>query len=113
MQKSFVGIETSAAAITFCMFELSVNEEIQKKARESVHKALNNHGGLTYEALNEMQYLQQCISGRFSTAFKIKLQSNYISMLFIIFQKRFVYTLQYQVCQELLTQITQLQIQTS
>lgn len=47
------------------MFELSINEDIQKRARESVYEVLKNHGDLTYEAINEMQYLQQCINGTF------------------------------------------------
>ncbi|XP_037027121.1 probable cytochrome P450 6a14 [Bradysia coprophila] len=59
---SVAGIETTAAAITFCMFELSINDDIRKKARQSIYECLKKHDGcLTYEALNEMHYLQQCI----------------------------------------------------
>ncbi len=46
------------------MYELSINEEIRKKARESIYESLKNHGTLTYDALNEMGYLQQCIHGK-------------------------------------------------
>lgn len=45
------------------MYELSINEEIQRKARESAIKVLEKHGNLyTYEAVNEMEYIEQCIN---------------------------------------------------
>jgi cytochrome P450 family 6 len=47
------------------MYELSVNEDIQDKARESVKDALEKHGNkLTYESVNEMDYLEQCVNGK-------------------------------------------------
>lgn len=71
---NFVGIETSAAAITFVMFELSINEDIQKKARESIKEVLKNHDGcVNHEALNELHYLQQCINGNFTLLFPLLL----------------------------------------
>ena len=48
----------------FCLYELSQNEKVQQKAREDVEKALKAHGELSYEALNDMKYLEQCIEGR-------------------------------------------------
>lgn len=45
------------------MYELSINEEIQKKARESVIKVLEKNGNIyTYEAVNEMAYIEQCVN---------------------------------------------------
>lgn len=45
------------------MYELSINEEIQRKARESVKEVLKRHGNnLTYEAVNEMNYVEQCVN---------------------------------------------------
>lgn len=45
------------------MYELSINEEIQQKARESVIKVLEKHGNsYTYEAINEMDYVEQCVN---------------------------------------------------
>lgn len=50
--------------MTFCLHELSLNHEIQDKARENVLEVLSRHDGkMTYEALNEMTYLEQCING--------------------------------------------------
>jgi len=57
------GFETSSTTLTFCMYELSINDEIQRKARESVIKVLEKHGNeYTYEAVNEMDYIEQCIN---------------------------------------------------
>lgn len=60
-----LGFETSSAMLTFCIYELSLHEEVQIKARDSIKAALKKHGNkLTYAAVQEMQYLDQCINGR-------------------------------------------------
>lgn len=56
--------ETTSTTMQFCLYELSLNKEIQEKARRDVAAALKKHGGLTYEAVNDMKYLEQCIEGR-------------------------------------------------
>lgn len=49
--------------MTYCMYELSINEDIQEKAREDVRRALEKHNGeLTYDAIGDMDYLEQCIN---------------------------------------------------
>jgi cytochrome P450 family 6 len=49
--------------MTFCLHELSLNEEIQEKARQNVLDVLRRHDGkITYDSLNEMTYLEQCIN---------------------------------------------------
>lgn len=50
--------------MTFTLFELSQNQAVQDKARVNVKKMLAKHDGLfTYEALMEMTYVENCISG--------------------------------------------------
>lgn len=45
------------------MYELSINEDIQRKARETAIKVLEKHGNAyTYESVNEMDYIEQCIN---------------------------------------------------
>lgn len=58
------GFETSSTTMMFCLFELSVNPEIQKKARQEVNDVLKKHNGqFTYEAMMEMNYLDRCVQG--------------------------------------------------
>lgn len=59
------GFETSSTAMTYCLFELSENQNIQDKARENVRKVLAKHNGqFTYEAMMEMDYIEYCINGK-------------------------------------------------
>jgi cytochrome P450 family 6 len=52
--------------MTFCLHELSQNPDIQQRVRESIADVLEKHDGkITYEALNDMHYLEQCINGEF------------------------------------------------
>ena len=49
--------------MTFCLHELSLNQEIQEKARRNIRDVLERYGGkITYESLGEMTYLEQCIN---------------------------------------------------
>lgn len=49
--------------MTFCLHEFSQNQEIQEKARRNIQEVLTRYDGkITYEALNEMTYLEQCIN---------------------------------------------------
>ncbi|XP_039452385.1 probable cytochrome P450 6a14 [Culex pipiens pallens] len=56
------GFETSSSNQAYCLYELALNPYCQEKARESVLKAIEKHGGLNYEAVNDMLYLDQCIN---------------------------------------------------
>lgn len=48
----------------FSLFELSQNQSVQDKARRNVREVLAKHDGLlTYEALMEMNYVENCLSG--------------------------------------------------
>lgn len=58
------GFETSATALTFCMYELCLNEQIQRKLRDDVLKVLEKHNKqITYDAIMEMTYLDKVVSG--------------------------------------------------
>lgn len=57
------GLETSSSNQTYCLYELALNQGYQQKARECILEAMEKHGGLTYEAVSDMQFLDQCING--------------------------------------------------
>ncbi|XP_055595395.1 probable cytochrome P450 6a13 [Uranotaenia lowii] len=56
------GYETSSSTQTFCLYQLALNEACQEKARLSVLEAIEKHDGLTFEALQDMAFLDQCIN---------------------------------------------------
>lgn len=58
------GFETSSTTMTYCLYELSLNQEIQTRARQEIEAILKKHGGqFTYEAMTEMTYIDQIING--------------------------------------------------
>ncbi|XP_069672362.1 probable cytochrome P450 6a13 [Periplaneta americana] len=57
------GFETSSTTMQFCLYELSVNPEIQERLRDEINTVLIRHDGkVTYEAINEMAYLDMVVS---------------------------------------------------
>lgn len=54
--------ETTSTALSFCLYELSLQQQLQEKARQEITEVLNKHNGqYTYDALAELTYLEQCI----------------------------------------------------
>lgn len=60
----FAGYETSSTAMTFALYELAINQEIQDKVREEILTVMRAHDGIiTYEGLSEMHYLHMVFNG--------------------------------------------------
>lgn len=60
--------------MTFTLHELSENLDIQESVRKEIEEVLAKHDGkITYEALNEMRYLEQCINGKLINILMIKI----------------------------------------
>ncbi|KAF2898972.1 hypothetical protein ILUMI_07208 [Ignelater luminosus] len=56
------GYETSSTTMTFCLFELASNPDIQQKVREEMKEVLARYNNeINYEALAEMKYMGQVI----------------------------------------------------
>ncbi|XP_058813403.1 probable cytochrome P450 6a14 [Topomyia yanbarensis] len=59
----FAGFETSSTALSFALFELAANLNVQDKLRDEIKLVLAANGGqITYEALKEMTYMEQVIN---------------------------------------------------
>ena len=58
------GYESNSTTMSFCMYELAKAPQIQQKAYEEIVSVLERHNGqLTYDALAEMKYAENCIEG--------------------------------------------------
>lgn len=58
------GFETSATTLTYALYELALNKEIQDRARHEIRAVLKKHNGqFTYDAMMEMTFVEQIISG--------------------------------------------------
>ncbi|XP_047000801.1 cytochrome P450 6k1-like [Schistocerca americana] len=57
------GFETSSTVTSFALYELALNQDIQKRLHEEVDATLKEHGGqFTYEALVGMKYLDKVVA---------------------------------------------------
>ncbi|KAJ3659262.1 hypothetical protein Zmor_010962 [Zophobas morio] len=56
------GYETSSTTVTFALYELAVNSDIQSKLREEVNSVLARHDNkMTYEAVMEMTFMEKVL----------------------------------------------------
>ncbi|XP_059610494.1 cytochrome P450 6a2-like [Phlebotomus argentipes] len=57
------GFETSSTTISFCLYELAHNPDIQEKLRKEIMQSLEETNGMpTYEAVMGMKYLEKVIN---------------------------------------------------
>ncbi|XP_055845079.1 probable cytochrome P450 28d1 [Episyrphus balteatus] len=55
------GFETSATAITACLYQLAKNPDEQEKLRSEILNNLDKNGELEFEYLEEPSYIEQCL----------------------------------------------------
>jgi len=59
------GFETSSTTMTFCLYELSLHQDIQDRLREEIDVVLQKYDGkITYDGVQEMEYLDKVVSGK-------------------------------------------------
>ncbi|PSN40749.1 hypothetical protein C0J52_13699 [Blattella germanica] len=58
------GFDTSSSTLSFCLYELAINPEIQDKLRGTIKSTLQQYDGkITYDAVQEMSYLNKVLDG--------------------------------------------------
>jgi len=61
----FAGFETSSSTLTFGLMEIARFPQVQQKARENIEQVLARHNGvMSYQALQEMTYLELIMQGK-------------------------------------------------
>ncbi|XP_031334881.1 probable cytochrome P450 6a14 [Photinus pyralis] len=59
---SIADYETSTPVISFCLYELAINADIQNKARDEVTEVLAKYNeDFCYDAVKDMTYLEKCV----------------------------------------------------
>lgn len=58
------GVESAAVTMTFFLYEVSLNQEIQNKCREEIMKVLNETGtDIRTEDIGKLTYMDMVIKG--------------------------------------------------
>ncbi|XP_055693539.1 cytochrome P450 6g1-like [Lutzomyia longipalpis] len=55
------GYETSSSAISFALYELAQNPEVQEKLRQEINSYIEKYGSVQYETIHEMEYLHYVV----------------------------------------------------
>lgn len=64
------GFETSSTTLTYCLYELALNPEIQEKTRQIIRATFDKHDGkLTYEMMMDIPYIDQLLQGNIQFVF--------------------------------------------
>uniref|UniRef100_A0A1B0CV55 Cytochrome n=1 Tax=Lutzomyia longipalpis TaxID=7200 RepID=A0A1B0CV55_LUTLO len=67
------GFETSSVVLSFALYQLAKNADIQEKLRNEIRKIVEKNGKLSYSVIQEMPYLEQvlCETHRLHPVFPI------------------------------------------
>lgn len=60
----FAGFESTSSILTFCVYHLAKNPEVQRRVHEEIDRVLAAHNGeINYASISNMKYLEACING--------------------------------------------------
>lgn len=64
------GFDTTASAISYCLFELSRQPQLMKRVQCEIDEIMKKHNNnITFENINEMPLLDACVRGKYSLEF--------------------------------------------
>lgn len=59
------GFETSSTTMSYCLYELARNQDIQRKVQQEIDRVTKKYNGqVTYQSAADMKYLEACIDGK-------------------------------------------------
>ncbi|XP_022920090.1 cytochrome P450 9e2-like [Onthophagus taurus] len=59
----FAGFDTVSSALSFCLYEIARNPDVQAKLHDEIDETLQENGGkITYEGLMKMKYIEQVVT---------------------------------------------------
>ena len=58
------GNDTTSVTVAFILYELALQPNIQDRLRREIREAFEKYGDFTYEAINEMKYLDMVFNGK-------------------------------------------------
>lgn len=78
------GFETSSSTMGFCLYELALQPDIQQRLRNEIETVTKevSHGEVTYDAITQMTYLEQVLSGRNSLTPSLFMPNLIITIVF-------------------------------
>lgn len=63
------GFDTSSGVIANAFYALAMDKRVQLKLREEIEYTIGRDGGITFENIQEMSYLDQVVNGKFRFSF--------------------------------------------
>lgn len=82
LQFFLAGFETVSAILSFSLYELCIQPDIQDKLRTEILENIKQYNGITYEGLSEMKYLDMCVAGMKTLSWQIRKSSFYFQNVF-------------------------------
>lgn len=77
------GFETSSTTLTYCLYELALNKDIQTKTRQQIQNAFKKHNGqFTYEMMMDISYIDHVLQGNVKTSSDLSKYFFYNSFFF-------------------------------
>jgi len=58
------GFDTTETLLIYAAYELALNPDVQDKLASEINDAIENHGKLTYEVVNSLEYLDMVVNGK-------------------------------------------------